>query len=541
MIWLNQLTTPYLEDNLLTRLRIRFIQALAITGVIASVIGLVFGILQQAHVFALVVTVVFFIVSVGLLVLLNRRYVTLAALLLVSLFVVPSILSPGPFLLLAVLALISAAALVNLPIYMVANVVVFGFHIYNLVQIPLNPDGSISEAGVNGLVILFMLIAVSSATRYFVDTAQKAVQSARRNAFLLQSTAEIGQIATTMLDLNQILNRSAELICDRFAYYHVRIYLIDLNEEQAALAAATGEEGRQLLAYKHKISVSSATLIGRAIQAAQPIVVRDNELLFQRNPLLPLTHIEAALPIIEGSQVIGILDVQSARYDVFQAGDIQALQTTASLLATAIRNARLFEAQNKVVQEKQRLFLDSEANLREIQRLNQRLTRAGWNEYLEQPSAASGVTLSDNQLAADAIWTATLIQASKTRRPVIEKSDDKPAVVAVPVVLRGEVIGAIEVESGGDVDATNTLDMMQAVAQRLAISLDNARLFEEAQSATAQEQRINQIVTRYQSANSVDDLLRITLTELSQALGAQRGAIRLGNIDPDGHQNGVSR
>src|SRR5690606_26051157 len=105
--------------------------------------------------------------------------------------------------------------------------------------------------------------------------------------------------------------------------------------------------------------------------------------------------------------------------------------------------------------------------------------------------------------------------------------------VAVPVVLRGEVIGAIEVEPSEEIEAANTVEMMQAVAQRLAISLDNARLFEEAQAATAQEQRINQIVTRYQSANSVDDLLRITLTELSQTLGAQHGAIRLGNIDTD--------
>ena len=54
-----------------------------------------------------------------------------------------------------------------------------------------------------------------------------------------------------------------------------------------------------------------------------------------------------------------------------------------------------------------------------------------------------------------------------------------------------------------------------------------------------QEQRINTIVARYQSATSVDDLLRITLTELSEALGAQRGAIRLGTL-PDDNTNGGS-
>jgi hypothetical protein len=75
--------------------------------------------------------------------------------------------------------------------------------------------------------------------------------------------------------------------------------------------------------------------------------------------------------------------------------------------------------------------------------------------------------------------------------------------------------------------------MMRTVTQRLALSLDKARLFEESQEATAQEQRINEIVARYQSVTNVDELLRITLVELSQTLGATGGAIRL-SLAPQG-------
>jgi GAF domain-containing protein len=80
--------------------------------------------------------------------------------------------------------------------------------------------------------------------------------------------------------------------------------------------------------------------------------------------------------------------------------------------------------------------------------------------------------------------------------------------------------------------------MVQAVAQRLAVSLDRARLFEEAQETTAQEQRINEIVGKYQSAGTVDDLLRITLTELSETLGAHRAMIRLSGVSSS--ENGES-
>ena len=105
-------------------------------------------------------------------------------------------------------------------------------------------------------------------------------------------------------------------------------------------------------------------------------------------------------------------------------------------------------------------------------------------------------------------------------------------------MLRGEVIGAIEVEAGDDAIQHDAVEMVQAIAQRLATSLENARLFEQTQAATTQEQRINQIVTRYQTATTVDDLLQITLTELSDALGAQRGAIRLGFVPEQAHPNG---
>jgi uncharacterized protein YunC (DUF1805 family) len=72
--------------------------------------------------------------------------------------------------------------------------------------------------------------------------------------------------------------------------------------------------------------------------------------------------------------------------------------------------------------------------------------------------------------------------------------------------------------------------MVQAVAQRLALSLENARLYEATLQAAAQEQRINDIAARFQSVATIDELLRITLAELSETLGAERGSIRLGRF-----------
>ena len=100
--------------------------------------------------------------------------------------------------------------------------------------------------------------------------------------------------------------------------------------------------------------------------------------------------------------------------------------------------------------------------------------------------------------------------------------------LAVPISLGGEVLGAIEVSLGDDGFARqDMLEMLQTISSRLAVSLDNARLFEETQLSTYQEQRINEVVGQFESAGTVTDLLQITLKELSQTLGAEHGAIRL--------------
>src|SRR5207253_1475947 len=122
-------------------------------------------------------------------------------------------------------------------------------------------------------------------------------------------------------------------------------------------------------------------------------------------------------------------------------------------------------------------------------------------------------------LTPTADWTDSLREATRVRQSVTtERAGQR--VITVPMVLDNEVIGAIEVEASEGAQESDITEMVNAVAQRLALSLDKARLFEESQEATAREQRINEIVTRYQTVNNVDELLRITLQELSQSLGA---------------------
>lgn len=374
-------------------------------------------------------------------------------------------------------------------------------------------------------------LAIGAITRYFVSSIEATAVTAQRSATLLAASADIGRNVSEMLELKVLLKRAVEIIRDRFAFYHVSIFLLDDAGSYAHLTASTGEVGERMLARGHRLPVNAKSVVGRAAQAKDVIIARDtdSDSGHSFNELLPFTRSELAVPIVDTDGIVAVVDIQSRRPDAFTTTEIGALRVITNQLATAIRNARLFEDKERSINENKRLFIEAETNLREIQRLNRQLTKQAWTDYLRADRRIDGVTLLHGGFRNKAEWTQEMVDASRRRRAITAERDGKQT-VAVPIELRGEVVGAIELETDGETGRDDLVDMVRTVSSRLAVSLDNARLFEESNEATAQEQRVSEIVSQYQAADSVDELLRVTLEGLAETLGAEQASIRLGAV-----------
>ncbi len=101
-------------------------------------------------------------------------------------------------------------------------------------------------------------------------------------------------------------------------------------------------------------------MIGWCIQHVEPRIAldTDKETVRFKNPWLPDTRSEGAIPLSTRGRVIGALTVQSQRVNAFADQDLSAFRILADQLANAIENARLF-AELRSSEETYRTILEN--------------------------------------------------------------------------------------------------------------------------------------------------------------------------------------
>ncbi len=177
-------------------------------------------------------------------------------------------------------------------------------------------------------------------------SAQTAELQMIRRARDLETVAELSIAISTILSLEPLLNTVTNLTRDRFDLYHAQIYLVDDAGKSLTLQAGSGDVGQLLMARGHNIPVDAPrSLVARSFRTKQAVVVNDvtQEADHMSNALLPDTRSEVVLPLIVGDNIIGVLDVQSDKFNHFENNDVTVLTALAAQIAIAIQNARTFD------------------------------------------------------------------------------------------------------------------------------------------------------------------------------------------------------
>jgi GAF domain-containing protein len=189
----------------------------------------------------------------------------------------------------------------------------------------------------------------------------------------------------------------------------------------------------------------------------------------------------------------------------------------------------------EVVRQVQSAFDYYHAHIYLVDERTGQLLMVGGTGEAGQAMLAAGHKLEKNQ--------GLVGRAAETRKPVIvpDVSQDSQwlpnpllpgtrAEIAVPIMLGNQVKGVLDVQHDvrDELDKTDA-ELLQTIANQVAIALQNAQLYEDIQQVAEREATVNSINQKIQQATTIENVLEIATLELGKAMGKKPTSVQLGS------------
>ncbi|MGB8477251.1 MAG: SpoIIE family protein phosphatase [Acidobacteriaceae bacterium] len=322
----------------------------------------------------------------------------------------------------------------------------------------------------------------------------------------------------TTLDLQTLLHRVADLVRAVIDY---RIFAILLLNDRTNELRMRFQIGHSADVERMRIRMGEG-VVGQVAERREAMLINDVSVLSNYIDANSQVRSELAVPLVTKNRVIGVIDIQSEQPNYFRPEHLHLLQLTASRVAIAVENARLYTRISRQAQSLELLheisreltsILDPEQLLDRVGKLLQRVIPyqmfAIWmldeksNMLIHRFSIRFGKT--DNSFSEPVPLQRGLIGAAVSTRQAIIVGDvrtdpryimvhpETRSEMAVPLIYKGKVLGVLDLEhtkahffSEDNVHAVSTL------AAQLAIAMENAGLY---QRLAQEEQRLEEDLT----------------------------------------------
>jgi sigma-B regulation protein RsbU (phosphoserine phosphatase) len=300
----------------------------------------------------------------------------------------------------------------------------------------------------------------------------------------------------TTLDLQTLMHRTAELVRVVIDYKIFAILLLNDRTNDLRIRFQIGHAKEM---ERKRIPLGQG-VVGRAAQLKQAVMV--NDVLNEPNyvPANPHVRSELAVPLVIKSKLIGVIDIESEQVGYFRKEHMHLLELTASRVAVAIENARLYtrisrqaqmlEVLNEISQDLTSI-LDLDLLFERIGQLLRRLIDYQMFSILlgEKFQSSTRVPLTRG-LVGRAVRERMLLNVPDVRkddRYFLVNSETRSEMV-VPLIYKNKVIGVLDLEHTRPNYFNEEHErVMKTMAATVAISIENARLY---QRVAQQEQRL---------------------------------------------------
>ncbi len=345
-------------------------------------------------------------------------------------------------------------------------------------------------------------------------------------AEVLATMAEIGQEINASLNLDEVLAHAAAQIKRLIDYEIFAVLLLDENAQELHFRFAIGH--RQEVVENWRIPVGQG-IIGAAASTGRPVRVSDVHKDPRYLNALDGVQSELAVPLVLQGRVVGVLDIESSQLDYFTRDQQNILMMLATRISSAIENARLFERTrhqadtllllNEVARETNSI-LDVEGVLRRAAEMVKRVIDYQIFAILLYDEAARVFRHRLNVKFGQHMQERSVVSphegivgaAATLRRPVvvpdvsfdpryISINPETRSELAIPLLYKHRVIGVLDLESPQlNYFTPDHVQALSILASHLAVSIENARLYEQVARDEARMERDLNAARRLQSA-----------------------------------------
>jgi NtrC-family two-component system sensor histidine kinase KinB len=347
---------------------------------------------------------------------------------------------------------------------------------------------------------------------------------------------------------NELLDEVLALIQQNFGYDYVTLFLPNQAKQTLILQSAVWKNQRFTTEDMVCLEVKGQEITARAASTGQAILVNDvsEEVNSSLHPSLPRAKAQLSLPLLVGSNLVGVLDVASDQVNAFSEADQQILQALAHHVVVIIENSRLQNLLQRHLHEQTLLYesnvalgtsLDMETVLKLMTRTTAEAVQAGACTICKIDKKADLITTLAEYVVPDpdnpphtwrklnAIFPLSEDpigqQVLKTGRPVINWADAKKpttwqqsaehteadtswgTVLALPLETKKHITGLVAIydKNPNRHFSIDDIQLCQILATQTTLAMERAQLFEETR------QRLNEVSTLYTMAQDITSTL----------------------------------
>jgi sigma-B regulation protein RsbU (phosphoserine phosphatase) len=355
---------------------------------------------------------------------------------------------------------------------------------------------------------------------------QATTEQSEVSTEVLVTLSEIGEEVNASLDLDEVLSHTAVLIKRHIDYEFFGVLLLDDTGSYLTHRFAVGYPPG--LAENLRIPVGQG-ITGTAVSTLQPVRVSDVSQDPRYINAIESVKSELAVPLIFRGKCVGVLDIQSRHLNYFTKDQQRIVSLLASRLVVAIENARLFlkvrtQAETLLVLNEVSREISSILDVEELLRRAAELVKRVIDYQIvsimlydeEQKVFRHRLDVKHGQRVQGKLRVAAtegIVGAAATlREPVLVPdvttdprylmvNPETRSELAIPMIFKGKVIGVLDLESPQLHYFTEEhVQTLTILAANLAVSLENARLYEQVARDEARMERDLQAAKRIQGA-----------------------------------------